>query len=150
MERVTFIAGDQDFKPLVDAVVREGMFIELWYEERSVSKDLVCAADAQKKLDVYAVHACLTKQLQKQYPLPRVLGDIGKAIDNAVLLESGVGEQEDVELYRVGDEYLILHTDQINQGYFTQTRFTGLVLLKKYYEAAYGKVVWSRATSHRR
>jgi hypothetical protein len=70
--------------------------------------------------------------------------------DNAVLLEYGVGDQEGIELYKVGDEYLIIHTDQINQGYFTQTRFTDPDLLKKYYEAAYGKVVWSKANPHHR
>lgn len=150
MEQVTFIAGDQDFKPLVDAVVREGMFIELWYEERSVSKDLLCAADAQRKLDVYAVHTFLTKQFQKQHPLPKMFGQIGKAIDNAVLCESGVGDEEGIELYKVEDEYLVLHTDQLNQGYFTEMRSTDLAFLKKCYEAAFGKVVWSKAARHRR
>ena len=143
MQRVTFLAGDQDFKPLVDAVVREGMFVELWYEERSVSKELCYAADAQRTLDVYTVHGFLTKQFQKEHPLPRRLGQIGKDIDNAVLRESGVGDEEGIELYQVGDEYVILHTDQVNEGRVMEMRYANLSLLKKAYESVYGKVVWS-------
>jgi uncharacterized LabA/DUF88 family protein len=149
VRRMAFLAGDQDFAPLVDAVAREGMDVELWYEERSVNKELLYAADTQRKLDIYTVYDFLTPQFQKQHPLPRRLGEIGKAIDNAVLLQSGVGNEEDIELYQAGDQYVIFHTDRFNEGRFMTIRSTDLRLLKKAYESTYGRVVWSKTTRPR-
>lgn len=44
------IAGDQDFKPLVDSLVSLGVFVEVWGDRRSTSPALVDAADAYKPL----------------------------------------------------------------------------------------------------
>src|SRR5512139_158093 len=70
MHRVAFIAGDQDFRPLVEAVVREGMFIELWFEQSSASSELVYTADAHRQLDPYVIQSWLPRKYQTENPLP--------------------------------------------------------------------------------
>lgn len=65
MDRLTFIAGDQDFRPLVDAVVKDGMYVELWYDPRSISKDLRDTADARTELDYFTFHQYLDREFLK-------------------------------------------------------------------------------------
>ena len=39
MHRLTFVSGDQDFAPLLEAVVRDGMYVELLYPDGHTSQD---------------------------------------------------------------------------------------------------------------
>jgi uncharacterized LabA/DUF88 family protein len=50
---IDFIAGDQDFKPLVEALVRDGVFVRIMYDRTSASKELLDVADARTELTVY-------------------------------------------------------------------------------------------------
>jgi uncharacterized LabA/DUF88 family protein len=50
MEKTTLIAGDLDFKPLIDELIREGMYVTLMFDKRSANEELIYAADARKKL----------------------------------------------------------------------------------------------------
>lgn len=70
MEKLTFIAGDQDFRPLVDAVVRDGMHVTLWYDPNSISVDLRDMADASRLLDVLTKHAYLDRSFREAMPMP--------------------------------------------------------------------------------
>jgi uncharacterized LabA/DUF88 family protein len=45
MHQATLLSGDLDFKPLIDALVLEGMSVTLWYPEGSTAKELIAAAD---------------------------------------------------------------------------------------------------------
>jgi uncharacterized LabA/DUF88 family protein len=49
MHACTLLAGDSDFQPLLDALVREGMSVTLWHPDHAPD-DLVGAADASKLL----------------------------------------------------------------------------------------------------
>lgn len=76
MHRAAFIAGDQDFKPVVEAVVRDGMFIQIWYERSSASVDLLDAADDRRELDITVStglwrHNSRTNTLSRVVPTPR-------------------------------------------------------------------------------
>jgi len=41
MHEATLLTGDNDFKPLVDALVHDGMFVTLWYPPDETSKELM-------------------------------------------------------------------------------------------------------------
>ena len=45
MDEVYLLAGDLDFKPVVDEVVSSGMYITLIYHPRHVSEELMCSPD---------------------------------------------------------------------------------------------------------
>jgi uncharacterized LabA/DUF88 family protein len=51
MQKATLLAGDIDFEPLLDALVREGMFVTLWHPPQAAD-ELKNAADARRPLDV--------------------------------------------------------------------------------------------------
>lgn len=46
MKKAVLLAGDQDFKPIVDSLVLLGTFIEVWGDKKHTSADLVNAADS--------------------------------------------------------------------------------------------------------
>ncbi len=145
MHQISFIAGDQDFKPLVDALVRDGMFVELWHDPVSSSKELVYAADSRRRMDVYNVHSFLPRQFQKDNPLPVRSGQSGRDVSDASLIDRGSGIHGEIELYERNGEYIVLHPDENNVGYFLHVRWHDLDTLKRIYESAYGDVQWEHA-----
>src|SRR6266852_7669972 len=45
MGNAVLLSGDLDFRPIVEALVRHGVFVEVWYHRSSVAQDLPGAAD---------------------------------------------------------------------------------------------------------
>jgi uncharacterized LabA/DUF88 family protein len=70
MHRLTFLSGDQDFAPLLEAVVREGMYVELLYPEGHTAPDLMHFADTATPLNLDALHFAATDAFQRQHTLP--------------------------------------------------------------------------------
>ena len=70
MDQLIFIAGDLDFRPLIEAVVNDGMYVNLWFGPQSTSPLLRNAADSQEALDVYRLHSFCTEDFKKRHPLP--------------------------------------------------------------------------------
>lgn len=73
MEFATLLAGDQDFRPVVEAVVREGMYITLWTEKTSSSEKLRAAADAREYLEWHHLNSFVAKDFSRPYELPTFL-----------------------------------------------------------------------------
>lgn len=145
MHRVAFVAGDQDFRPLVEAVVREGMFIELWYERSSASAELIAAADAHRSLDAYAMYNVLDRRYQKHHPFPERSGQPGKSIDGATLIASGMHpELGNVELYQNNNGFMIVQPDDTNEGYFLHMRHENVRYLQRIHALTYGPCEWPR------
>lgn len=143
MHRVTFIAGDQDFRPLVDAVVREGMFIELWYGKISASSDLIFAADAHMILNPYWIHSVLNQQYQELHPLPSHGGSPEKFTDNGALIARGIDTDGlSIELYQSQNEFTLIRPSPHSYGYFMHMRHSDLGFLKKIHELTYTKCDW--------
>ena len=55
MTRAVLLAGDRDFKPVVEALVQAGCYVTVVCEKRSASADLLDAADARRYLDIPAL-----------------------------------------------------------------------------------------------
>lgn len=59
IQRATLFAGDDDFIPLVEALVREGLSITIWHPPQA-SEALLSAADNRRPFDLACVHSLLT------------------------------------------------------------------------------------------
>ena len=144
MEQLHLIAGDQDFRPVVDAVVREGMYVHLWYERASGSQELLEAADAAHILDPYTMLSKTTPAFRRLHTLPtfwdcdsvsrdKMLGDqIGEArtADDQVLrlwkfnggqhitaeIEAQLFDGPTYRYYRHTDEALVKKMSDYNHG----------------------------------
>ena len=139
MHQVAFVAGDQDFKPLVEAVVRHGMFIEIWYENSSASVDLLDAADGRRLLDLYTFFGYLEASFRQAHPLPTR----GRPMtEQAILERTGESSGARVELYRDASGYTIVRSD--DRGRLPEyLAHEDCDLLERVFEAIYGEVSWA-------
>jgi len=60
MQRASLFAGDDDFIPLIDALVREGMTVTVWHPPQA-SEQLLGAADNRRPFDLKSAHMMLTR-----------------------------------------------------------------------------------------
>lgn len=145
MHRATFIAGDQDFRPLVEAIVRDGMFIELWYGSASVSSELMLAVDAHFKMSPYFIHGKLDRKYRDRYSLPQHFGSPDKSTEEGILIECGTdADNNSIELYQSNEQFILIRPDDYNDGYFLHMRHPDLDFLKKIHQLTYTKCDWTR------
>lgn len=72
MHEATLLTGDLDFKPLVDALVQDGMYVSLWYPKGKTNYELIDAADSKTPLTVNFVRGWFTKNFQENAQLPEL------------------------------------------------------------------------------
>jgi uncharacterized LabA/DUF88 family protein len=70
MHQTTLLTGDNDFKPPIDALVHEGMFVTLWYPYGETSKELMNAADTRKRLGMKQLSELLTSESRRNFSIP--------------------------------------------------------------------------------
>ena len=70
MNEATLLTGDLDFKPLIDALVQEGMYVSLWYPKGRTNYELVDSADSRKAIKIHDVKAWFTHTFQVKVKLP--------------------------------------------------------------------------------
>lgn len=138
MHKATLLTGDIDFKPLVDALVQEGMFITLWYPKGATNRELITAADARMEFDIRVAYNNATREFQKQFSLPQASSG-PKNTPNCVLVTSWEDPVKGkVELYRAGEDHLLVFIEGVNPGYYLHVQHRDFDLLKKYVEDIFG------------
>lgn len=60
MDKCTLLAGDVDFQPLIEALIREGMFVDVWHPPQA-SSALLDAADGRTLISVPYLGAALQR-----------------------------------------------------------------------------------------
>lgn len=71
MSKAVLVAGDIDFRPVVEALVRRGIFVDVWYDQSSASPDLPRAADFGQRITFDRFHSWNTKAFKDAHPIPR-------------------------------------------------------------------------------
>jgi uncharacterized LabA/DUF88 family protein len=64
MTRAVLVSGDLDFRPVVEALVRSGIFVEVWYEKRSAAKELPGAADFGIEINWHRLYSWSTEDFR--------------------------------------------------------------------------------------
>jgi uncharacterized LabA/DUF88 family protein len=99
MDSLTFIAGDTDFRPLIDAVVRDGMYVNLWYGPQNTSADLKNMADATVAMDLHFFYSLTTQKFKANHILPnRSSSDQPPKLDNEDDCDDGFLPKHVIEL----------------------------------------------------
>lgn len=73
MQRATLLTSDLDFLPLVNALVQHGMYVDLWYHQGHTNEELICAADAQKSVNVLDIYWWSNSDFRKNHQIPIIL-----------------------------------------------------------------------------
>jgi uncharacterized LabA/DUF88 family protein len=118
--KVTLLAGDADFRPLIDALVLEGAQITLAFERRSAAVELIEAADIQKRLTPHQILGMTSGEFKKKYPPPSV--SIAGGGTGVPLVREGVCSTGIMTLHKQGEVVLLIcpHAEQSGKFWYIQ------------------------------
>jgi hypothetical protein len=71
MSRAVLIAGDLDFRPLVDSLVRLGTYVEVASAKSNTAKPLQWAADWHRELTFDILYGWTTEEFRQLHPIPQ-------------------------------------------------------------------------------
>ncbi len=130
MQECTLLTGDLDFKPLIDALVNDGMNVTLWYPPKKTSRELIASADRRRQLDVQSIYGSLRRSSRDLFSMPTAngmqdQGDVGS------LIESWNVDGDDFRLVKHEAVYMIIGPN-LNDGYRTYWTHADENLLRQY------------------
>jgi hypothetical protein len=64
------IAGDLDYRPVIEALVDRGVIVKLLYDPRSINKGLFNAVDVRRTIGLHDYHSWTVDDFASQHPLP--------------------------------------------------------------------------------
>lgn len=133
MAKVTLLSGDLDFKPLVDALVQEGMYVTLWCERLSTSRELAYSADARRDLNLWFAWINTTKAFKEKYALPNRFSQPGikEGYDCIRKGTSSLGGEAQLLQGKDG-QYMIAYRDFVNEGYFSHCEYNDLEFIESF------------------
>lgn len=127
MHEATLLTGDLDFKPLIDALVQEGMYVSLWYPKGRANHELLDAADSRWAFGVSNIEGWFTGSSREKFTaaLPGITSEksmpfspgefrenIGTAPDEGFLYER---EGIYFACFQQADEYLLYQHNDLKQ-----------------------------------
>jgi len=71
MSKAVLLAGDRDFRPVVDALVRHGVFVDVWYHRNSFAQELPGAADFGHEIRFAQLYSWNSNAFQKAHRIPQ-------------------------------------------------------------------------------
>ena len=98
MGKAVLVAGDVDFRPAVEELVRHGVFVEVWYHPGSFAQELPDAADFGRPIQFTHLHSWNTDRFKKQHRIPRE--DVHAGAPYGDLVKSGSVAGHGAELRR--------------------------------------------------
>jgi uncharacterized LabA/DUF88 family protein len=106
MSRAVLITGDQDFKPLVEALVDMGLHVSVRGHHRGTSRDLADAADHYQPMSLKDYWHWSSTKVQKAHPVPsKSIGDPG--FEGHRLLRAGTINGKAAKLWHNRSVYVV-------------------------------------------
>jgi len=139
MRRAALLAGDLDFRPLVEASVQAGVFVELWYEKTSTNENLYWAADQGRPIEWQNLYDWNTDAFRLANCLPAITGGGNYLISSQIARGTCAGRS--VELIKLAEKGpFVLHPlPNSNQS----LKHTDRQVLERYFSMKHGPIVWT-------
>jgi uncharacterized LabA/DUF88 family protein len=133
MQRATLLASDLDFKPLIDALVQDGMHVTLWHPPFKTNRELVKAADSRQRFDVQTAHAMLPSAEQVRFPLPSGTSQgLGNVFDTwSTLCQWRCDKHGRVSLHFKDGRFGVQFPSLANRGHRVSHQHTDVTFLRK-------------------
>ncbi len=141
MVSVTLLAGDLDFAPLVEALVRLGTWVEIWHDPKSAAKHLLEAADKALPLGFEDYYNWCDADFKQTHVLPlRFENTVIPPKDTTYnLLKTGTFKDKEIRLYSHENEQVFFIPE--NVGSWTLVHTDGTVL-ENYFNVIYSPITW--------
>ncbi|HLG35769.1 MAG TPA: NYN domain-containing protein [Bacteroidia bacterium] len=138
MERATLLASDLDFKPLLDALLMEGMHTTLWYKKNTTNKELLYSADRAVPITIEQVFDWMPLSFAQGIKLPYIhrqptdRSGMTKQKDLLINKQSGI-------LFKTNKEFIIEYSQDHNSA--TYASHSNYESLKYFLEHDKGLVI---------
>jgi uncharacterized LabA/DUF88 family protein len=140
MTHAVLVSGDLDFRPVVEALVRGGIFVEVWYENRSAAKELPGAADFGRPLDWERLYSWNSRDFRDQHKPPTIIDTFQPAV-TMIQVAVGYREGRNVELMRwSGDGRFVLRVEL--PRYVRWLEHESREVIERFCEVKYGAIRW--------
>lgn len=162
MQKAVLLSGDKDFRPLVETLVRLGLFVEVVGDQKHISKDLIHSADNHRTLGFTRYYGWVTDEFILTNPL--TINTLSFFPDKAQedgfhCIKNGYFLNNEVKVFiKQGIEDFWLYSPVINKGNTAlRIKNDDLVLkvnsknllnlksfqkLELYFELLYGEINW--------
>ena len=142
MQKAVLLAGDLDFRPIVEALVRHGVFVEVWYHRSSVAQDLPGAADFGHVIRFRELYSWNSQRFQDAHRVPRDEENVGQP--RSEFLKAGSVKERYVQLYRFERSDGPIFQLWIDTGGGTSITISDadVNLIERYVAAQYAPIVW--------
>jgi uncharacterized LabA/DUF88 family protein len=111
MTHAVLLAGDLDFRPVVQALVRSGVFVQVLYERGSGSSRLHGAADYGIELNWHMLYNWGRESFRSANPLPKVTRrapeSFSQALQSGIIRQPGTGRNSPALLLNSGGMWQI-------------------------------------------
>jgi uncharacterized LabA/DUF88 family protein len=144
---VTLLAGDLDFKPLVDALINGGIHVHVMYEPKSGNRRLYRAADVGQPIRLIDFWGwSIEGGFNAKYPPPTVAMNDDNH-QGTHLVKQGSWNGRTIQFWRNQDEgsFRMFAPREAHNPPF-RVALSDAQRLEKYFELAYGSVEWTKTT----
>jgi uncharacterized LabA/DUF88 family protein len=139
MEKAILIAGDLDFRPVVESLVRAGVFVEVWYEASSAARELPGAADFGRKLGFSVLYRWSSPSFLSSHEVPQSSRAFPFA-GGGLVARTGSCDGRKVQLIQVsGHPEKVLHIERADGVHYFKHPDAGV--LERYLHAVFGWVI---------
>jgi hypothetical protein len=146
MTHAVLLAGDLDFRPVVQALVRSGVFVQVLFEEASGSSRLHGAADYGIELNWQMLYNWGRESFKAANPLPKVTTGTPQYLfqpqKSGIIHQPGTGRNSPVQLLNAGVPWQI-HIENWD-GQRHAITHGDLQVLERYVSKFYGPIEWRR------
>lgn len=148
MTYATLLTGDLDFKPLIKALVFDGIFVELWCAKKNTSKELILAADAKLDFDIRNLISMLTHEFKSVNPLPAEKNGLQENRNIQPLKSGQTVTGKDIFLYEKNKETVLEYELVVNLVGNRQRKyvFRDIAILEAYFKECAEEFCWSNGT----
>jgi uncharacterized LabA/DUF88 family protein len=148
MSKATLLAGDLDFKPVIDAIVQDGMYVTLWFDKASASLDLIYASDAHIEINVWTIYNLTTDEFKKQHAMPKPVHkqrDEQRSISPIAQGKSKKGQA--LKLYQINSEFILEAQNLQSRNQVIEITFHQRDILEEFFRDCYSDFTWDTGCS---
>jgi uncharacterized LabA/DUF88 family protein len=141
MDRAELLTGDLDFKPLLDALLLEGMHTSILYSKESISTELLYSADSNTRIRIKDIFDWIPDNKKEEYKMP--VFNQRLRIENPILKREGFTEKEHINLLTRHENEYWLEIKKKKEEDGSYWKFNNEEKLIRFYEDLhYLKIKW--------
>lgn len=138
MSKAVLVAGDVDFRPAVEELVRHGVVVHVWYHGSSFAQELPAAADFGREIRFRDLYSWNTESFQDSHRIPHDAENIGHHQGPPVKIGSAAGCAVDIhQTETLAGPMFHLWVD-LGKGRSRTISDPDLSLIERYVAAQYG------------